>query len=264
MSFATRFNDVSRVFLAFLLLNVALVDTALPLVALALFIDVLAPLPPMAVPLAGVGAWILSAPGVAAAFAAYRDAPLLRFGESDAARRTSIERTAGITAIARPYWAEDEDTRIIRPYFRTYVRLLGRSLPTSLIFGLVIGALVAAALRVLSTDADATVPAGILLAVAAYTLVAEFAALAMVVEFPRARLGALVRHGYLLTARSWYWSVGALGIVLVSGYALLHWPFLVIIFGTSLLLFFLFHVCTIVVKPVRELVITEETAPVER
>ena len=261
MSIATRFNDVSRVFLAFLLLDIALVDTALPLAAFVLFTDLLAPLPPIGVPLVGVAAWILSAPGIAAAFAAFRDAPLFRFGESAEARRTQLARTATIAAIAPPYWSDAEDTRVIRPYFRTYVRLLGRSLSTSVTFGGIIGVVVAAAFRVSTTGSGSTGPTGFLLAVAGYTLLAELVALVMVVEFPRARLGALVRHGYLLTARRWYWSIGALGIVLVLGYALLRWPFLVLIFGSGLLLFFLFHVCANVVKPVRELIIAEETAP---
>lgn len=271
MKFVARFNDVSRVLLAFLLLNVALLDTMLPFAAFVVFTDALARLPVAVVVLVGVAAWTASTPGVVAAFTAFRDAEVMRFGEPRDTPDARARRAAGIDAIARPYWSEAEDTRIIRPYSRAYVRLFRRTLLASASSGAIVAVLLIAclaSLRLLPTVGEMVAAA--ILAVAAYTVLANVVSLALIVELPRARTTAVLKNGFLLAARRpWPAALGLL-VLGVYGYAFLHWPFLVLIFGTSLVLFFAYHAADTIIRPVRELIIAEEqvapraTAPARR
>jgi uncharacterized membrane protein YesL len=260
MNVAIRFNAISWVLLAFLLLNLALFDTMLPFVAFVLFTDSVAGLGAPLIVLVGVAAWTISVPGLAAAFAAYRDAPAMRFGETDSARDIRLARTKHVAAIADPYWSDAEDMRIVRPYLRNYARLFRRSITVAITFGVIIGAAVAAALGTvrLPGPLGIAVPA-LLFAFAAYALLAQMVALSMIVEFPRARHAAIVRNGFALSARGWRPSALGLTILVVYGYGLLHWPFLMLIFGTALVYFFLYHVAETIIRPVRELMIHEET-----
>lgn len=261
MKFAARFNDVSRVLLAFLVLNVALLDTMLPFATFVVFTDAFAGLPVAVVVLVGVAAWTASTPGVVAAFAAFRDAHLMRFGEPRATRDARTQQAAGIDAIARPYWSEAEDTRILRPYLRAYMRLLRRTLRASASFGAVIAMLLIAclaSLRLLPTVGE-TVAAAVL-AVTAYMVLANVVSLALIVELPRARTTAVLKNGLLLAARRPWPAALSLLVLGVYGYALLQWPFLVLIFGTSLVLFFAYHAADTIICPVRELIIAEETS----
>lgn len=261
MRIAGRFNEISWVLLAFLLLNLALVDTLLPFAAFAVFTDAVAHLPVPVMVAVGVAAWVTSGPGVAAAFAAYRDAPSMRFGESSQARDVRLGRVAGIAAIAAPFWSEAEDTRVIRPYFRAYAWLFRRAITVCATFGAVTGVLLVGAVVVLRAHAPggAALPAA-LVAIAAYSVLAQVVALAMVVEFPRARLSALVRNSLTLSARAWRASVLGLLLLGVYGFGLLQWPFLMLIFGTSLVLFFVYHAAEAIIRPVRDLIIVEESA----
>lgn len=261
MKWAERFNDVSRVLLAFLLLNVALLDTMLPFAAFVVFTDALARLPVAVVVLAGVAAWTASTPGVVAAFAAFRDAHVMRFGEPRDTRDARARQAAGVDAIARPYWSEAEDTRIVRPYFRAYVRLFRRTLMASASFGAIVAILLIAwlaSLRLLPTVGEGV--AAVVLAVTGYTVLANVVSLALIVELPRARTTAVLKNGFLLVARRPWPAALTLLILGVYGYAFLHWPFLVLIFGTSLVLFFAYHAADAIVRPVRELIIAEETS----
>lgn len=257
MNAGERFTQISWALLAFLLLNLALIDTMAPLALFVLFTDALGALPVPALAAVGAAAWVASAPGVAAAFAASRDSQSLRSVESAQARRRRIRRTEGTDAIAAPYWQEAEDTRVIRPYFRTYIRLFRRSLAVSVLMGGTAGALAVAALALMAAGAPLPV-AVTLFALAAYALLAHVVALDLVVEFPRARTLALTRQSLFLLARSW--PLAALELLILAGYAyaLVSWPWVVLLLAQGLVLFFLHGCVQAIATPVRDLMIREE------
>lgn len=259
MSLMARVVEISHAVLAFLGLNLALVNAMLPTLLFALFTDVLAGLPVPMIVAVGAAAWALTGPALAAAVATYRDSHLMRFGETHDARQARYAASATTVALAPSYWRDADDTRIVRPFARTYVRLARRSLPVSVVFATLTGLLVFSALAILRVSpAGSEILAAVPIALAVFVLFAGIVALALVVGLPRARSGAVVRTALLVTARS-PWKAG-LGIVALGtyGYVLLVWPFLVLTVGTALLLFFVGHAALAVTTPVLDAVAADE------
>ena len=263
VNLAARITEVSRVLLAFGGLNLVLVNVMLPFLVFVLFTDALAGLPAPAVVVVGAGAWALSGPGVAALFAACRDAHLLRLTESADARRARADRAREVAAIAPSYWREDEDSRIVRPFLRSYGRLVWRALAVSITAGAVIATFVLLALTALRyAPAGGDLAAAVLFAVAAVAAAGGLVALGLVVDLPRARTGAALRTAFQLTARRPAHAAGLLAVLGVYGYTLLFWPLLVLVIGSALLLFFAAHLVQAITRPVVETIAAEErTSP---
>lgn len=258
MGFAVRFNEISRALVAFLLMDLALCYTMIPLNAFILFTDALTPLGVPIVALIGIVAWTISAPGVATAFAAYRDAPVLRSGEDDDVRWQRNRRNAGIEPIADSYWkAGEEDNRVLRPYVRTYPMLFVRSLIASLIFGVALAVLVETGLWGLNAGIAAVT--GVCAVFAVVVLAMQLAALNLVVEFPHARYGAIARNASVLMVRKLPLLIPIAALLGTYGYVMLNWPWFMIVFGTGLVAFFLYHATEHVIRPLVDQMIFEET-----
>lgn len=260
MTIASRFNEISRVLLAFLGLNLALLVTSLPWVWFVLFTDDVAGLGAPAVVGVGVGTFALAIPGVVAAFAACRDAQVLR--PDSTVQRLDETATAARKSgsIAPPYWTTGESSQILRPYFRNYVLLFWRALAVAARFALVLGvALIGALLAMRAPEPASLVGSGLLLAAACYSLIALMVSGAMVVEFPNAKPGAVFRKSFLLAAARWPQSLGVLVLLSVFGWALLQWPVLMLLAANSLLVFFGYHLAAAIIAPVRVQLIAEET-----
>jgi len=259
LGIATRFNEICRVLLAFLALNLVLVNTLIPVLAFGFFTDTFAGIPVPAIATIGTAAWVLSAPGLAAAFAAYRDSPLLRCSEPAQVREARVRRRSGNDAVAGSYWPDRDEWRIVLPYLGAYVRLVARSLQVSLIFGAILTVLLVGAILTLGAGPGPPALPAVLLAVAAITVVAHLVALVLVVELPRAQRGAIVRNAYLLTARRPVRAVLALGSVAVFAVAFQVAPLIALTIGTGLVFFFTYHASHAVATPVLDLVIAEDS-----
>ena len=262
MNIAQRFNDISRVLIAFLLLDLALLITMLPWNVVMLLTDGFAALPLPTIAAIAACAWCLSAPGLAAAFAAYRDAATMRSGEYDAKRNRRNRLYRSIDAIADPYWSEAEDHRTLRPYVRSYLRLAAKTFTLSTLYAAPMALLAAAACAALAVN---TAMSAIAIALLAFTTVAHLVSLNAMVEFPNARYAALMRTGFVFAARRCLFTILALAILALYVWTLLHWPWMILLFGTGLMFFFLYHAIEHITRPVLDQMIAEEsgTTPAE-
>lgn len=215
-------------------LNLAMVVTCLPLIILCFgAVSPLRSFPAM------LGAGVLSAPGIAAAFCTFRDAPGFRIGLADkligaTPSDASGPRTAPV--LAGSYWTEADQDRILRPYFRAYRHLAGRSILVALpTLGLAL---------VLGVDAAATMPQAwgavlfpMLLVCAALAVLAFFTTLVLVTELPRARWWPTLRAGLHMTIRRWYLALlsGVVLAALIAG--LIKQPVLTAVLAPSLLMY---------------------------
>ncbi|NMM95105.1 hypothetical protein [Bifidobacterium oedipodis] len=258
MNIAQRFNDISRVLIAFLLLDLALLVAMAPWNIVMLLTDGFAALPLPAIAAIAAGAWCLAAPAMAAAFAAYRDAATMRNGEYDAERDRRNKLYRSTAAIADPYWSPAEDHRTLRPYIRTYLHLAPKAFTLSVIYAIPLAILAAGACAFLAQSAPC---AAVMIALLAFTMVAHLVSLNAMVEFPNARYSALVRTGFVFAARRFPFTVLALAILVLYLWLLLQWPWIMLLFGTGLTFFFLYHTVEQITKPVLMQMIAEEIAP---
>ncbi|KAA8830241.1 hypothetical protein [Bifidobacterium tissieri] len=255
---AQSFNTISRSIIAFLILDIILITTMLPWNIVVMFTDSFSALSIPMLALVAVVAYTISAPALAAAFAAYRDSPIMRYGENDDVRLRRNHTYESIAAVADPYWSVEEENRTARPYLRAYVSLFGRSLITSLMFGAILAVLVEALCLALSSP-NGSVVAAVLMALSAITVVAHMTALNLIVEFPNAHYPAILRNGFLLTAAKWPFALLAMIVLAVYMGMMLHWPWFMLLFGTGLVFFFLYHCVEHITRHVVEQMIAEES-----
>ncbi|OXM99861.1 hypothetical protein [Bifidobacterium vansinderenii] len=255
---AQGFNAISRSIIAFLILDVILVTTMLPWNVVIMFTDSFSGLSIPLLALVAVVAYTISTPALAAAFAAYRDAPTMRYGEDENVRFRRNRTIESIDAVASPYWNAEDENRMARPYLRAYVGLFKRSLVTSLMFGAILAVLAEAACLAVSTTGG-TVATAVLLALCAFTIVAHMTALNLVVEFPRAHYPAVLRNGFTLSAAKWPFTLLAIAVLGVYIGVMLTWPWFMLLFGTGLVFFFLYHCVEHITRHVVEQMIAEES-----
>lgn len=255
---AQGFNVISRSIIAFLILDVILVTTMLPWNVVIMFTDSFAALPIPLLALVTVAAYTISVPALAAAFAAYRDAPTMRYGEDENVRFRRNRTLESLKTVAHSYWSAAEEHRMVLPYLRAYAQLFKRSLVTSLMFGAILAVLAEAACLAISTTGG-TVATAVLLALCAFTIVAHMTALNLVVEFPRAHYPAMLRNGFALVAAKWPFTLLAIGVLAVYAGVMLTWPWFMLLFGTGLVFFFLYHCVEHVTRHVVEQMIAEES-----
>ena len=140
----------------------------------------------------------LSAPGIAASFAVFRDHPVFMTTPRREALAVLAESgTALPDWIAAPYVPSDTSVAVFRPWFRAYRRVGLRALMIGVTFA-VIGflALYNAQLLMQVAWGQLLVPA--LLVIAVITVEASLVVLHLTVEFPKAKWLSLVRNGYRL------------------------------------------------------------------
>ena len=180
----------------------------------------------------------LSAPGVAASFAMFRDHPVFL----TSSRRSAMEALAKATGlpdwIAAPYVSPDVSVAVFRPYFAAYRRVAPRALAVGLTFGAIeFLALYDAQLLMQVAWGQLLVPA--MAVVAVISVEAEFIALNLVVEFPKAKWRSLLRNGYLLSVRRFVMLVVNVACLGVYAWGLVHSPILVGVLATGVLAFVL-------------------------
>lgn len=252
---AARFNDISAILLHYLWFNALLVVAMLPLLGFLLYTDRFVGL---GVPvLLGLGALggVAAVPGLAAGFAAARDAPALRAPEMVA---EDLAPDPNMAVIAQPYWDEADDSRLLWPFWRSYRRLVGRGLRLGLCFAVVLGAIGSAVLGALRLPGLLGLAVtAFLLALGALGVVALLVACAMLVEFPRARSWPLVRTGWLLAAKHWPQSVGSLLLIAGASYLLFQVPLVMMTIGLGLTVFLCYQLAASTIRQTRQQLIAE-------
>ena len=203
----------------------------------------------------------LCAPGIAASFAIFRDHPVFQTSSrsdalsaladaasdvdskaggdanSDAGNNAVSAADSGLPDwIASAYVRSDVSVAVFRPYVRAYVRLFWRALIVGVTFGVIeFVALYDAQLLMQVGWGQLLVP--MLLVVAVVSAEAELLALNLVVEFPKARWGALLRNGYLFSVRRVLMLVVNLACLGVYTWGLTRSPILVATLATGVLIF---------------------------
>lgn len=180
----------------------------------------------------------LSAPGIAAAFAIYRDHPVLRpshfAGMESGAEKASYSSGEIVPEwAAAPYVEADSGVAVFRPFFAAYVKLWKRSLA--------LGAVSGTLLFVLSYDARllAQVSWGIYVmvlacAIGVIALMALMTSLELAVEFPKAKFSALLRNGLLLAVFKLPITLGLTVVVGTYMWGVAHYPLPVLVLMTGL------------------------------
>ncbi|MDO5722387.1 MAG: hypothetical protein Q4P06_07605 [Actinomycetaceae bacterium] len=153
----------------------------------------------------GLGlALVLISPGIAAAFATFRDCPTLHTalaGSGRAGMATPAASAAG--AIAGSYWSAEDGNAVFKPYFRAYRRLAKRALLVSLPLT-VFTVIVIVEMQMLTQVSWATYLVPTLLVLLLLALGAWLPSLVMVVEMPQAKVVPIIRNGVYLALRRWY------------------------------------------------------------
>lgn len=257
---SNTFLTVANVVYVLLAMSLLTLLGCLPLVLAAVFVPDIRSYPVLL--LAGA----LSAPGVAASFAMFRDHPVFL----TSARRDALEalekehesheagsvgaasRSVRVCAdgrcdggcpwlpdwIAAPYVPSDVSVAVFRPYLAAYRRVAARSLAVGMTFGVIeFLALYDAQLLIQVSWGRLFVPA--MVVVAAISVEAELVALNLVVEFPKAKWRSLMRNGYLMGVRRFLMLVVNVACLGVYGWGLGRSPILVGLLATGVLVFVL-------------------------
>ena len=179
----------------------------------------------------------LSAPGIAASFAVFRDHPVFMTTPRREALAVLAESgTALPDWIAAPYVPSDTSVAVFRPWFRAYRRVGLRALMIGVTFA-VIGflALYNAQLLMQVAWGQLLVPA--LLVIAVITVEASLVVLHLTVEFPKAKWLSLVRNGYLLGVRRFVMLAVNAACLAVYAWGLRASPIMVAILVTGVVSF---------------------------
>jgi hypothetical protein len=166
-------------------------------------------------PIWALAAW-LSCPGLAAAFALFRDSPVLQ-PHGDLGRYD--EEVVGNLPdwVARPYVPVGKEAAVWKPYFRAWAHLAGRSLLVGLAPIVVIALFVLDILLLRGVNGGfVAVPFLIVLCVLLADTV--LVALILVTEYPKAHYGSLMRNGFLLSVRR-IWML-LFSVLIAVGYGL--------------------------------------------
>lgn len=271
---SNTFLTVANVVYLLLAMSLLTLLGCLPLVLALALVPALVPGAGAAYPLF-LFAGALSAPGVAASFAMFRDHPVFLTsarrdametlakayqsgasgaGEGDsgegyprsacAAADGDCERDCGRARawlpdwIAAPYVSPDVSVAVFRPYLAAYRRVAPRALAVGLTFGVIeFLALYDAQLLMQVAWGQLLVPA--MAVVAVISVEAELIALNLVVEFPKAKWRSLLRNGYLLSVRRFIMLVVNVACLGVYAWGLAHSPILVGVLATGVLAFVL-------------------------
>lgn len=162
-------------------------------------------------PIWALAAW-LSCPGLAAAFAVFRDSPVLQ-PHGDVSRYEVVDSLPDW--IARPYVPTTKEAAVWRPYFRSWVHLAGRALLVGIV-PISIAAIFVWDTRLLRSVHNGFVAVPFLIILCILLGQTVLVALVLAVEYPKARYRSLMRNGFLLSVRR-IW-VLLLTVVIVAGF----------------------------------------------
>lgn len=181
---------------------------------------------------------VLSAPGLAALFAIYRDHPGLSSASARARRQavdSMTERGQSLPDwIAKSYVDSGTVYGFFSAYWRAYKVLALRSWATLLPLGIIAFALIYD-LQIASQLSWGWImffPILVCLLLLAQTALAS---LVLLVEYPRARIRKVLVNGLLLSVRRWYMLVLSLAVLAGYAWGLMRSPILVALLATGLI-----------------------------
>ncbi|SHE26725.1 hypothetical protein [Actinomyces glycerinitolerans] len=219
-------RDIGDFLFGTLRLNVVLVVLMAPLIALCL--GVVAPWRSFPTLIAVL--WLTS-PGLAVAFAAFRDSPA--FGRS--LLRRQAPAGSAMDSAADSYWRLDEDYAMVRPCVRALRGLWWRALLAAAPFAGAALVLCVDIVWLAGTGAGAYV-APALATTVLLVLLAWPVAIVVVTERPGVRTAAVLRLALTLVVRRWYFSLLNLLVMLGIFFGLVAQPFLMAAVGNGFLL----------------------------
>lgn len=181
---------------------------------------------------------VLSAPGLAALFAIYRDHPGLSSASARARRQALDSMTERGHAlpdwIAKPYVDPGTVCGFFRAYWRAYKVLALRSWGTWLPLGIVAFALIYD-LQIASQISWGQIMLFPILVCLLLLVQTGLVSLVLLVEYPRARIRKVLVNGLLLSVRRWYMLVLSLAVLAGYVWGLMRSPILVALLATGLI-----------------------------
>lgn len=227
------FLTVANVVYLLLAMSVLTLIGCLPLVLAVILVPGLSSYPLL------LAAVALSAPGIAASFAIFRDHPVFMTSAHQDALSTLADAGAELPDwIAAEYVPSDTYVAVFGPYFRAYRRVGLRALMVGATFSIIeFLALYNAQLLMQVTWGQLLVP--VLFVIAGLSVEAELVALNLVVEFPKAKWFSMIRNGYLLGVRRFLMLVVNVACLVVYVWGLTASPILVSVLATGVLVFVL-------------------------
>ena len=181
---------------------------------------------------------VLSAPGLAALFAIYRDHPGLSSASARARRQALDSMTERGYAlpdwIAKPYVDPGTVCGFFRAYWRAYMVLALRSWGTWLPLGIVAFALIYD-LQIASQISWGQIMLFPILVCLLLLVQTGLVSLVLLVEYPRARIRKVLVNGLLLSVRRWYMLVLSLAVLAGYVWGLMRSPILVALLATGLI-----------------------------
>ncbi|BDR52390.1 hypothetical protein KIM372_02970 [Bombiscardovia nodaiensis] len=186
-------------------------------------------------PLYLLAAW-LSAPGLAALFAIFRDQPSLASWNAALRQQLAVEKTQGWQLpewIAPPYVNPDDTNALIRPYFRAWWHLAWRSWLLALPFGLVAFACIYNA-QIAGVLGWGSLAMPIALVLLALLLQASLIALILLVEYPKAHWWPTLKNALILSVRRIYMLPISLLALAGYGWGMTQSPILVSLLATGI------------------------------
>jgi uncharacterized membrane protein YesL len=230
---ASAFLTVANVVYLMLAMSVLTLIGCLPLVLALICVP-----DPSCYPIL-LAAAALSSPGIAAAFAVFRDHPVFMTAARRDARNALAESGDDLPDwIAPDYVPSDTSVAVFMPYARAYRRVAPRALAVGLTFcAIVFLALYNAQLLTQASWGQVLVP--VMFVVAALSVEAELVALNLVVEFPKARWLPLIRNGYMLCVRRFAMMLVNVACLAVYAWGVMSSPILVAVLATGVAVFVL-------------------------
>lgn len=227
------FLTVANVVYLLLAMSVLTLIGCLPLVLAVIFVPGLSFYPLL------LAAVALSAPGIAASFAIFRDHPVFMTSAHKDALNALADAEAELPDwIADEYVPSDTSVAVFRPYCRAYRRVGLRALAVGVTFAVIeFLALYNAQLLMQVAWGQLLVP--VMFVIAGLSVEAELVALNLVVEFPKAKWLSTIRNGYLFSVRRFLMLVVNIACLAVYIWGFTASPILVAVLATGVLAFVL-------------------------
>lgn len=183
----------------------------------------------------------LSAPGIAALFAVFRDHPAL-FARNAAVRASIIDDNADDPAfppdwIAEAYVPVDTMVMVIRPYFRAYAKVFARSLLMGLTFGAAIFLLLYDVQIMLQLGRVGAALVPVLLVMVVLLVQSLLLSLVLVVEYPKARYLSLIKGSVLLCVRRFWVTILTAVLLFAYWWGVAENPLMVVVLFTGLIVY---------------------------
>lgn len=186
-------------------------------------------------PLWVIAFW-LSTPGLAAAFAVFRDAPVLQ-PHGDMNRYANYEKLP--IWVAQPYVPLTKSAAVWRPYFSAYGHLFKRAIIASSIF-IAVMALFTEDIQIMKNIPHGFIAVPFLIVSLVLLLQMTFNALMLIVEYPCSHYTSIWRNCLMLSVRKLWIPISSVIVLIGYGYGLAGKALIVLPLATGFVLYIVF------------------------